>query len=116
MRTKGGKICAETRRPIARCQTDWQAPAMKVTGWEGRIAPACRLGEDEAGAGAHWVKGRRDEEEEMHTASLEHCLTEEERRQFNETGYLIVENAVPPAMVAELTEALDRLYAEKRAA
>jgi hypothetical protein len=52
----------------------------------------------------------------MDTACLEYCLTEPERRAFNETGYLIVEEALPPAMIAALTAALDRLYAERRAA
>jgi len=52
----------------------------------------------------------------MHAACLEHCLTDEERLAFNEKGFLIVDDALPPAKVEELTEALDRLYAEKRAA
>ena len=52
----------------------------------------------------------------MHAACLEHCLTDEERLAFNEKGFLIVDDALPPAKVEELTEALDRLYAEKRTA
>jgi hypothetical protein len=51
----------------------------------------------------------------MDAACLEHCLTEEERRAFNERGFLIVEDALPPAMVAELTALVDEIDAEKRA-
>jgi len=52
----------------------------------------------------------------MHAACLEHRLTDEERLAINEKGFLIVDDALPPAKVEELTEALDRLYAEKRTA
>jgi ectoine hydroxylase len=51
----------------------------------------------------------------MHPSCLEYCLTAEERQAFSEQGYLIVEDALPPAKVAELTGALDRLYDERRA-
>src|SRR5712691_11203387 len=51
----------------------------------------------------------------MHPSCLEYCLTEAERQAFDENGYLIVEDVLPPALIAQLAEALDRLYAEKRA-
>ena len=50
----------------------------------------------------------------MDPACLKHCLAEEERRAFNETGYLIVPDALPPDLVARLETALDRLQAERR--
>ena len=50
----------------------------------------------------------------MDTACLEHRLTDEERRHFDERGYLIVRNVLPPDLVAELTEAADRVDAEFR--
>jgi ectoine hydroxylase-related dioxygenase (phytanoyl-CoA dioxygenase family) len=49
----------------------------------------------------------------MNPACLEHCLTDEERRGFNETGLLTVENALSPAQVAALTAAADRIYDRK---
>ena len=50
----------------------------------------------------------------MNPACLEHCLTEEESRKFEQDGFLIVENAVPPDLLADLTAAADRLDAEYR--
>jgi ectoine hydroxylase-related dioxygenase (phytanoyl-CoA dioxygenase family) len=52
----------------------------------------------------------------MDPSCLEHCLTDEERRTFQETGYLIVADALPPEPAARLETALDRIYAERRAA
>lgn len=49
----------------------------------------------------------------MHPSCLEYRLTESERRTFNETGLLMVENALSPEQVAALTSASDRLYAQK---
>jgi ectoine hydroxylase len=49
----------------------------------------------------------------MNPSCLEHRLTEAERRTFNETGLLTVENALSPEQVAALTTASDRLYAQK---
>ncbi len=49
----------------------------------------------------------------MHPSCLEHRLTDAERRTFNETGYLIVENALSPEQIATLTAASDRIYAQK---
>ena len=51
----------------------------------------------------------------MDPRCLEYCLTPEERRTFNETGLLMVEDALPPALVAALTERVDRIY-ERRLA
>jgi ectoine hydroxylase len=52
----------------------------------------------------------------MDPACLAHRLTDEERRHFNETGYLIVPNALPPDLVGRLEAALDVIDAERRAA
>ncbi|MCR8632035.1 phytanoyl-CoA dioxygenase family protein [Paenibacillus radicis (ex Xue et al. 2023)] len=49
----------------------------------------------------------------METSSLQNRLTEEERRAFNETGYIIVENALSPEQVTALTAEVDRLYENK---
>ena len=45
----------------------------------------------------------------MDTACLEHRLTDDERRHFDENGFLIVRNVLPTDLIAELTEAADRL-------
>ena len=45
----------------------------------------------------------------LSAASLQHCLTEEERRNFNETGLLYVRNALSPEQVERgvaLTESI----------
>jgi ectoine hydroxylase len=49
----------------------------------------------------------------MDPGCLRYVLTEEERRTFNETGLLTVENALSPEQVAALTEALERIYERK---
>ncbi|GIX06072.1 MAG: hypothetical protein KatS3mg115_0475 [Candidatus Poribacteria bacterium] len=41
-------------------------------------------------------------------------LTQEQLRQFEEQGFLIVPNALPPEMVQRLSEAVDRLIAEEK--
>lgn len=51
----------------------------------------------------------------METSCLPYRLTTEERRTFNETGLLMVENALSPEQVAALTIAADRIYASKLA-
>ncbi len=51
----------------------------------------------------------------MHPDCLEHCLTGEERRTFEETGMLSVEHALEPQHVAALTERLDRIYGRRLA-
>ena len=51
----------------------------------------------------------------MGTSWLEYCATDEQLKAFNDTGYLIVENAISPEMVDALEEVADRLDAEERA-
>ena len=50
----------------------------------------------------------------MDATCLEYALTEEERRQFEEDGYLIVRDVLPADLVAELIPVVDRLDAEYR--
>lgn len=50
----------------------------------------------------------------MNPACLEHCLTESERREFDENGFLIIEDALPPALIRDLIAVVDRLDAEYR--
>ncbi|MCZ6679253.1 MAG: phytanoyl-CoA dioxygenase family protein [Candidatus Poribacteria bacterium] len=45
----------------------------------------------------------------MDTACLEHCLTEDERTKFERDGFMVVEDALPASMVADLTKAVDRV-------
>jgi ectoine hydroxylase len=52
----------------------------------------------------------------MHPSCLSYRLTEEERRTFNETGLLQIENALSPEQVAALTKETDRIYESKVAA
>jgi phytanoyl-CoA dioxygenase PhyH len=47
---------------------------------------------------------------------LPYRLTDAERRQFDEQGYLIVEDALSPGQVSTLTEIVDRVHGEKVAA
>lgn len=49
----------------------------------------------------------------MDTSCLQYSLTEEERRTFNETGYLIMENALSPEQVKALTAEVDRIHERK---
>jgi ectoine hydroxylase len=51
----------------------------------------------------------------MNPGCLEYCLTEDERRTFNETGLLTIEDALAPNHVAALTAATDRIF-ERRLA
>lgn len=46
---------------------------------------------------------------------LQHCASEEQLRQFDEEGYLIVEEALSTNMVERLTTVVDRIDAEERA-
>lgn len=46
---------------------------------------------------------------------LQYCATEAQLRQFNDEGYLIVEDALSSDMLARLNEAVDRVEAKKRA-
>jgi ectoine hydroxylase len=52
-------------------------------------------------------------ETDMETTCLSYALTDEERRQFNEQGFLVIEDALSPAQVTALTLASDRIYARK---
>ena len=51
----------------------------------------------------------------MDTSWLEYCATEEQLKAFNDTGYLVVEDAISPEMVDALEAVADRLDAEERA-
>ncbi len=52
----------------------------------------------------------------MDPACLRYALTEDERRRFNETGMLTIEDALSPEQVEALTRAMDRKYEEQLAA
>ena len=52
----------------------------------------------------------------MDANDLKYQLTDEERQQFDQAGYFVVENAIPQDLVTKLTTALDRIDAEERAA
>lgn len=45
----------------------------------------------------------------MDPKSLEHCLTQEERQQFEQNGYFIVPDALPSPLVRDLAAVVDRL-------
>ncbi|SFI29195.1 Ectoine hydroxylase-related dioxygenase, phytanoyl-CoA dioxygenase (PhyH) family [Paenibacillus sp. UNC496MF] len=49
----------------------------------------------------------------MNPSCLQYALTEEERKTFLETGYLIMEDALSPEQVAALTVEFDRIYDDK---
>ena len=49
----------------------------------------------------------------MDVSCLQYRLTEEERRTFNETGMLQIENALSPEQIASLTALSDRIYEAK---
>ncbi len=50
----------------------------------------------------------------MDVSCLQYCLTESERSQFEETGYLIVEDALPEPLVRDLNRAADLLVEQYR--
>lgn len=50
----------------------------------------------------------------MDTTWLQYCTTEEQLRQFNEEGYLIVENALSPELLNRLNAAVDRVDGHER--
>lgn len=52
----------------------------------------------------------------MEISCLEHRLTDAERRQFNETGLLIVENALSTEQIAALTVQTDQVFDRRLAA
>ena len=43
---------------------------------------------------------------------LQHLITDEQLQQFNEQGYLIVENALPHSLVTKLEDRVDRIHQE----
>ena len=45
----------------------------------------------------------------MNLECLQHCLTEDERAKFERDGFLVVENALPDTMIADLIQAVDRV-------
>ncbi len=47
----------------------------------------------------------------MDSACLEHCLTEQERTQFERDGFIVIENALPAQMVEGLINAVDSVKA-----
>ena len=51
----------------------------------------------------------------MDTSWLEYCATDEQLKAFNDTGYLVVEDAISTEMVDALEAVADRLDAEERA-
>jgi len=51
----------------------------------------------------------------MNAACLEHQLTDEERRTFEEQGYLVVPDVLPAEMIQRLIAAADRVAADYRA-
>lgn len=50
----------------------------------------------------------------MDPSCLTHCLTGEERHQFEKTGLLVVEDAIPQDMVERLMAAVDRIWAREQ--
>ncbi len=46
----------------------------------------------------------------MNPECLQYRLTDEERNHFDETGWLLIENALDPAHIAALTTATDRIF------
>ena len=50
----------------------------------------------------------------MDTGWLDYCATDEQLKAFNDTGYLIVEDAISPDMTDALEAVADRLDAEER--
>jgi ectoine hydroxylase-related dioxygenase (phytanoyl-CoA dioxygenase family) len=49
----------------------------------------------------------------MRDSALQHALTEEERKAFEDTGMLIVPGALDPDQVAALTKATDRIHSRE---
>jgi ectoine hydroxylase-related dioxygenase (phytanoyl-CoA dioxygenase family) len=51
----------------------------------------------------------------MNTDCLDYCLTEKERLEFERDGFFVVEDALPPQTVEDITAAVDRLNTKYRA-
>lgn len=52
----------------------------------------------------------------MNPACIEHCLTRDERLEFEKNGFFAIENALPAQMIDDLIAAVDRLDARYRPA
>lgn len=52
----------------------------------------------------------------MHASCLEHSLTDKERTEFEETGYLVIEEALPEKVCDDLESVSDRIDFEERKA
>src|SRR5687768_16988198 len=50
----------------------------------------------------------------MDPACLEYCLTDQERDEFEQNGFFIVEDVLPPRLIEELSAVVDRLDPEFR--
>ena len=50
----------------------------------------------------------------MDTTCLDYCMTDEQREHFDQRGFLIVENALEPAILERLLDACDRVDARER--
>ena len=50
----------------------------------------------------------------MDDTCLKYCLTDDERGQFEEQGYLVLDDVLPTALLPELNAAADELVAEYR--
>ena len=50
----------------------------------------------------------------MDTSWLQYCMTDQQRHQFEQQGYLVVENALDEKMIGRLLEVTDRIDAQER--
>lgn len=50
----------------------------------------------------------------MDVSCLNYCLMEKERQEFEENGFFVVEDAIPPTMVKDLEAVVDRIDAQHR--
>ncbi|HEX5322512.1 MAG TPA: hypothetical protein VFW40_01915, partial [Capsulimonadaceae bacterium] len=46
----------------------------------------------------------------METSCLQYRITKDEKKQFDETGILMIEDALSPAQVEALTRSTDKVY------
>ena len=51
----------------------------------------------------------------MDPSSLKYRLTDDERQEFEQNGFLILENAIPDDLMQRLVPIVDRLDAQRRA-
>src|SRR6187402_722192 len=58
-------------------------------------------------------KSLTEEGRTLDISCLENKLTDDERKTFEETGFLVVEDALSPAQVKSLTAKADEIYAER---